>query len=1210
MLIYRPTIISGSGYYSGSFDGDGSRLYNLISSSYALTASYALNGGGGGGTGAGFPFSGTAVITGSLIVSGSLIDFSKVDYITGSSLIVNNITVLTSLTASGLNYPSVDGIAGQVIETDGAGNLFFGNIDTIVENVKNVSGRTLYKGTPVHATGSGTSGNIVGVIAASASRASTMPATFILAQTLTSGAEGLGIISGLIQGVNTSAFQNGQVIYVGANGGYTNVPPTGSNLIQNLGIVTKVHPTNGGGVVLGAGRANATPNLLNGQIFYGVNNRAVARPLRDVISGSIFSYTGSFAGDGSGLTNVFGQKGNKGEAVYYIYTSSLQGVLVNVNHNLDLEYPVYNIYDNLGNETIPKQFTIVDNNSVQIDFGIPFTGSLTISAGDKGLKGDKGNFKGEKGDKGDFKGSKGATGSKGAKGEVGLKGSQGITGTKGEKGLGGTIGATGAKGPAGEKGHKGDLGYKGEIGPKGQKGNIGPQGIKGNDSTVEGPKGSKGQKGEIGLQGSKGNASSVQGPKGSKGQKGEVGLQGTKGNASTVQGPKGDVGPKGDNGSIYNNMISGSIITLNHGLDNRYPVFAVYDITGSAVFPTSFVSVDENTSQVSFRNSFTGSISVMSGGQKGRKGEKGNFKGQKGRKGEKGFKGEGTLYTTSISGSIVTINHNTGNLFPIFTSYNKNKLAVQPKSVLAIDSNTLQVDFGTPFSGSISIGSGGRNGAKGVKGEKGNFKGEKGTKGQKGNDIFPFTGTAIITGSLNVSNSSSFSHILPKRDNFYDLGSPNRKWRDLYLTSASIYLGRTKITSSPEGRISFVDSQNPSQKILGNYTGSFTGSFNLPGVKQGSTENKVLLLDSKNNIIYRNNLSLTGSKGDKGDMGPSGSNAGIQTYTNPSNNRVITSVSSTEINAEANLTFDGSILAVNTTSGLKIPIGLTSERPASPSDGLIRLNTSLKSLEFFYNSAWANIMSSNMIVEYLVIAGGGGRGQVSIGGGTYNGGGGGAGGYKSSVYGEKSGGLLQGSTDIQMPLVIALGTPYEIIIGAGATTNSGAQGSPGNPGSPSSFYRILCNGGGGGGGGSQNNAGSGGSGGGMGTFFSFNGQSGGFPGSGFVSQGHNGDINYGGGAGGVGSITLQNSIESRITGTPIRRAAGGLNIDAVYAPNLGTGSGGGNGSGGWSGVVILRYSAALTLTNSTGGLTFSTNTIGNYKVTTFTEGAGNIEFNF
>jgi hypothetical protein len=47
MLIYRPTIISGSGYYSGSFDGDGSRLYNIPSSSYAVTASYSLNGGFG-----------------------------------------------------------------------------------------------------------------------------------------------------------------------------------------------------------------------------------------------------------------------------------------------------------------------------------------------------------------------------------------------------------------------------------------------------------------------------------------------------------------------------------------------------------------------------------------------------------------------------------------------------------------------------------------------------------------------------------------------------------------------------------------------------------------------------------------------------------------------------------------------------------------------------------------------------------------------------------------------------------------------------------------------------------------------------------------------------------------------------------------------------------------------------------------------------------
>ena len=45
-------------------------LFN-ISSSYAVTASYALN---GGSTGVGFPFSGSAVITGSLLIKSDVND--------------------------------------------------------------------------------------------------------------------------------------------------------------------------------------------------------------------------------------------------------------------------------------------------------------------------------------------------------------------------------------------------------------------------------------------------------------------------------------------------------------------------------------------------------------------------------------------------------------------------------------------------------------------------------------------------------------------------------------------------------------------------------------------------------------------------------------------------------------------------------------------------------------------------------------------------------------------------------------------------------------------------------------------------------------------------------------------------------------------------------------------------------------------------------
>lgn len=145
---------------------------------------------------------------------------------------------------------------------------------------KNVSAGTLLKGTPVYQ--SGTAGQALEVQAADASNAATMPAMGVLGEDLIAGAEGKIIYFGQIQGVDTSAFGEGDTIYVAAGGGYTNVAPTGEgNLLQNLGKVTKVHATNGGGVVMGAGRTNATPNLNDGNVFIGnVANQAIARALQ------------------------------------------------------------------------------------------------------------------------------------------------------------------------------------------------------------------------------------------------------------------------------------------------------------------------------------------------------------------------------------------------------------------------------------------------------------------------------------------------------------------------------------------------------------------------------------------------------------------------------------------------------------------------------------------------------------------------------------------------------------------------------------------------------------------------------------------------------------------------------------------------------------------------------------------------------------------
>jgi hypothetical protein len=198
-----------------------------------------------------------------------------------SAILLNDVSDEASVTDWGdiLNKPSL-------LLTDGDGSdLTDVRAETVEVTVKNVSGGSLAKGTPVHQTGTSGAATFE-VVAADASNASVMPAHFVLLETLADQAEGRGLLMGRISGVDTSSFSEGDTIYVAVGGGYTNVAPTGEgNLIQNLGTVTRVDSTNGGGEVMGAGRANATPNLNNGNIFLGnASNQAVTASLSTSVS--------------------------------------------------------------------------------------------------------------------------------------------------------------------------------------------------------------------------------------------------------------------------------------------------------------------------------------------------------------------------------------------------------------------------------------------------------------------------------------------------------------------------------------------------------------------------------------------------------------------------------------------------------------------------------------------------------------------------------------------------------------------------------------------------------------------------------------------------------------------------------------------------------------------------------------------------------------
>jgi hypothetical protein len=159
----------------------------------------------------------------------------------------------------------LDQVLTKLSSTDGDVDWVYPH--TLFLTVRNTSGGTLPKGTPVHATG--VTGTVPDVIAADAAIPSAMPATYVLNESIANNAQGVAIIVGTITGVDTSTFSAGDIVFVAAGGGFTNVKPTGTNLIQNLGVVTRSNLTTGSGVIYGSGRSNDVPNLPTGKFFIG-----------------------------------------------------------------------------------------------------------------------------------------------------------------------------------------------------------------------------------------------------------------------------------------------------------------------------------------------------------------------------------------------------------------------------------------------------------------------------------------------------------------------------------------------------------------------------------------------------------------------------------------------------------------------------------------------------------------------------------------------------------------------------------------------------------------------------------------------------------------------------------------------------------------------------------------------------------------------------
>jgi hypothetical protein len=190
------------------------------------------------------------------------------------------------------------GTRGQVMSVNSGGTLSFDD-SKIIETVR--ADETIAQGDPLYIVSS--VGGVVSVGRAMANNQAKMPSIGVATTSIENNSTGTMHVVGLlpIDNMNTllpGATANAKV-YVGASGGLTLTKPTGTNLIQNVGIVSK--PTGVGFIQITAiGRSNDVPNIPSANLWLG-NASGVATP-------RVFS--GEVSLSNTGVTAVTGIAGN------------------------------------------------------------------------------------------------------------------------------------------------------------------------------------------------------------------------------------------------------------------------------------------------------------------------------------------------------------------------------------------------------------------------------------------------------------------------------------------------------------------------------------------------------------------------------------------------------------------------------------------------------------------------------------------------------------------------------------------------------------------------------------------------------------------------------------------------------------------------------------------------------------------------------------
>ena len=112
------------------------------------------------------------------------------------------------------------------------------------------------------------------------------------------------------------------------------------------------------------------------------------------------------------------------------------------------------------------------------------------------------------------------------------------------------------------------------------------------------------------------------------------------------------------------------------------------------------------------------------------------------------------------------------------------------------------------------------------------------------------THTLEVVGTFSVSGTSNWSgSLIPSADNTYDLGTPTKQWKSLYITGGSVYMNGVKVLESTEPTITFSADNNQNMSIQARGSGDMEfvtdlGNIEMKGNVEILASKKIITSDT------------------------------------------------------------------------------------------------------------------------------------------------------------------------------------------------------------------------------------------------------------------------------------------------------------------------------------------------------------------------------